>query len=203
MLLKIPNQRRNPIHRSGRGGGTPGLDSQPFRQSAGKGLHVARAQGGAMIRHRSRGGGRAFHHVEAVHGGFGAGDAALVRKVARIADRARSGAEEIRVQGNDDLRLIEVINGVEVFAEGQLRAFARPYRGSRAHIDATSPAGTARAPSGSGPPAWAKSPCPSECAIPRPYASRSSARFSSMEVRNVLQSPMRPTCMTTWARSGS
>ena len=100
------------------------FDSQPFRQGAGKGLHVARAQRQAVIRHRSRNGGRAFHHVEAVHGGLGAGDAPLIRKVVRIADRARSGAEEIRVQGDDHVRLIEVINGVDVLAEGQLGAFA-------------------------------------------------------------------------------
>src|SRR5437016_13128239 len=54
---------------------------------------------------------------------------AAARKFARVADVSRAAAQEIGVERKDDGSLLHAVDGVDVAAEGQLRAFARAVAG--------------------------------------------------------------------------
>src|SRR4051812_17382153 len=69
----------------------------------------------------SRGG---LHDVETALGSLAVADIFLGCEVARVADAARTVAQETGIDGQNDIGLIELVGGVEELAERQLRAHA-------------------------------------------------------------------------------
>ena len=79
-----------------------------------------------MVCDGARAGNRALDHIQPVHGRVRPRDAPPVCKVARIAEAARTRAEEVGVKREDDVRAVEFIDGVDVLTESQAGAFQDP-----------------------------------------------------------------------------
>src|SRR6267154_6783419 len=122
----------------------------PFDESAREEFHIGSTQGQAMIGRRAGDSGRGFDHVKATHrvdnafrnycsvqdlGRYGRPDCgidflgfvhiAAAREFSRVANVSRAAAQEIGIERKDDVSFFRTIDGVDVAAEGEFRAFAR------------------------------------------------------------------------------
>ena len=77
-----------------------------------------------MVRNGSNETGRTLERVQAVHGSVRALDSASVGEVSSVAETARicGWAQEVAVEGDDDLSLCEIVNRVDWLAKGESRA---------------------------------------------------------------------------------
>ena len=76
-----------------------------------------------MLRLEAGGGGRALHRVQPVHGGICIRQLAPAGVVGRQAKKSRMGdaGKKIRIEGDDDVRILQAILRVVVVAECRLR----------------------------------------------------------------------------------
>jgi len=102
----------------------PPLQPQPLGNGADDRLDLARASGQAVIRHPARDGGRALGHVEAIHGRFALPHPAPLGKVAGVAHAAGPGQQKVVVDTEDDLGLVEAVDGLSVLPVGSANPFA-------------------------------------------------------------------------------
>ena len=101
-------------------------DAHGSRQLTRNDLYVARAQRQTMVRHNTGARSHALDHIEPVQLRIRPGGQIAARsKFARIAGMSGTIDEKIRVQRNDDVCLIEMIDGVHGLAEREARPFAR------------------------------------------------------------------------------
>ena len=101
-------------------------DARGSRQLARNDLDVARAQRQTMVRHSTGARRHAFDHIQPVQLRIRSGGQIAARsKFARVAGMPGPIDEKIGVQRNDDVCLIEMIDGVDGLAKREARAFAR------------------------------------------------------------------------------
>src|SRR5260370_31102244 len=108
--------------RGNRGGAAePELRRQRTREE----LYFRSPQWQAMIRGRPGDARGRLDHIQPVHCVVRAVQLAPSREFSRIADVARTAAQEIGIERKDDVRFFQAVNRVEVAAKGKLRALAR------------------------------------------------------------------------------
>ena len=108
----------------------PARPAHPGHERARDVDDFARLRGQTMIRARAGARGHRLDHVQAIHP-IGLLGMAPCGEILRVAETARSAAEKVGVEGEDDVSPIEAVLLVDVLAEGELRAGTRAFAARR------------------------------------------------------------------------
>src|SRR3954470_19655265 len=87
--------------------------------------NVARPCAEPMIRFRARNRGTTFENVKPIHDGFARFHLAAPAKLTSIGKLAGSPHQEVRIERNDDVRILEAVLNVRILSERQSSTSAR------------------------------------------------------------------------------
>ncbi len=133
MLLQIPHQRRHPFFRHAlrRRMSARNANAQRRAQRPRKSINLPATHRQPMIRHRPRIRRRALHHVQPVHPRLRPRNPPPIRKLPRVTHRSRPVVKKIRIERQNDVRLLQPVNAIHIPPKRQLRSFARVVRPAR------------------------------------------------------------------------